>query len=211
MFNSPTSEDIERAGSVEEEGSDREYQPSGDEEEADCAEDESGRENSSGNKRKRSGRGKKGKGKGKGSRKRRRAEEGSEDDDEGTGAGPGDWMPYWHPDCKRNGHRYVSLQKMGEIRWTRKEKVEMMKTGGLKGVVGLMGAGFGGAGWETTVDSWAYAVANAGEFESLAEGVTFPILIQRCSASIQKGIAASFFSMVSYVQLFLKAITYVLS
>lgn len=97
------------------------------------------------------------------------------------------------------------------MQWTRKERVEMMKTGGLKGVVGYMGAGFGGEQWNAIVDSWALAIAEAGEVRGLAEGeVTFPALIRRCSAAIKKGVAWSFFSMVSYVQLFLKSVVYVL-
>lgn len=203
-------------------GSDHEYQPSETDEVAgsDAGDEQSGnekekeKEKGGGSKRKRSevGGKKKGKRKGKGSRKRRRAKVDSDDDDDddGTGAGPGDWMPYWHPDCKRNGHRYVALQAMRDVQWTRKAKVEMMRTGGLKGVVGYMGAGFGGTSWATTVDSWAKAVVEAGELESVSEGVSFPVLIRRCSVSIQRGVAASFFAMVSYVQLFLKAMRYVL-
>lgn len=189
-------------------GSDREYQPSCENNETSGSETEDKqeddeREKALGRAKRKRGGARKRKGKG---NKRKRVGKGDDGDDgDGTGAQPGNPMPYWHPDCKRNGHQYVALQAMSEVQWTRKERVEMMKTGGLKGVVAYMGAGFGGDQWGATVDSWAFAVAEAGEVQSMpGEGITLPALLRRCSAAIKKGVASSFFSMVSYLQLFLK-------
>ena len=98
-------------------------------------------------KRKR-GQARKGRGKGKGGQKRKCTRDDEADEVVGAGGGTEDPLPYWYPDCKRNARQYVPLQRMGEVQWSRKERVEMMKTGGLKGVIGYMGAGFGGERWD---------------------------------------------------------------
>ena len=133
-----------------------------------------------------------------------------DDRDGGTVAQPGNPMPYWHPDCRRNGRR-LALREMGDVKWTRKEKLNMMRTGGLQGILGLMAAGYGGDRWNETVQSWATSLKSSAVMHPLYdEGeISILALVERCSLAVKKGLVASFSTMVSYSQLFIKALQYV--
>lgn len=118
----------------------------------------------------------------------------------GQAVGPGDPAYYWHPDCRRNGERWRAMMK-GSERWSRSDKAAVLKTGGVEGVVAMMGAGSVGSEWNIQVDSWVKGLR--GSSQGSAGDSSVVGLLRACEEAVQAGVASDFHNMIRHIQLLL--------
>lgn len=122
------------------------------------------------------------------------------DGGDGQAVGPDDPAYYWHPDCRRNGSKWRAMMK-GSERWSKSDKAAVLKTGGVEGVVAMMGAGSMGSEWNMRIDSWVNGLR--GSSQSSVGDSSVVGLLRACEEAVQVGVASDFFSMIRHIQLFL--------
>lgn len=122
--------------------------------------------------------------------------------DGGQTGGTGDPQPRRR--CPRNGIEWVA-RLASERAWEKADRAAILKTGGVDGLVGMMGTGSncgGAAAWGMRVDSWIGEMRErAKDCSDTASSVVS--LMKACDEADQKGIVADFNIMVRHIYLFL--------
>lgn len=148
------------------------------------------------------GAGKKGGGGGTSQKKAKLA--GGQGGDHGGGWSGGTSDPQPRRPCPRNGIEWIA-RLASERAWEKADRAAILKTGGVDGLVGMMGTGSncgGAAAWRMRVDSWIGEMKERpNDCSDTASSVVS--LMKACDEADQKGIVADFNIMVRHIYLFL--------
>lgn len=135
----------------------------------------------------------------------KKAKSGGGDHTSGGDDGGNGYPPPQYPPCPRNGINWVA-QLASERAWEKADRVAILKTGGVDGLVGMMGTGSncgGAASWEGRVDSWIAGIKERSA-DSQDSFSTVVSLVKACEEADQSGIVADFMIMLRHIHLFLK-------